>query len=270
MCPHGQRLLSGSGSHLGRARIVCHVLALELPGGLALIDTGFGTEDVHDPRRLGQPFRMLVQPRPVLAETAVHQLRELGLDPHDVSDVIVTHLDIDHAGGLPDFPDARVHVFEREHAAAMSPSLRERPRYAGATAAHWAHGPKWVTHATGGDRWLGFESVRVLPDAGVDVALIPLPGHTRGHCAVAVPRGEGWLLHCGDGYFHRGDVATPPATPIGLRAFQRMMAFDDRLRRENQERLRELAREHSDEVTLICAHDPVEFERERSGADGLR
>lgn len=29
----------------------------------------------------------------------------------------------------------------------------------------------------------------------------------------------------------------------------------------NHERLRELNRRHNNEVTLFCAHDPVEFER---------
>jgi len=42
--------------------------------------------------------------------------------------------------------------------------------------------------------------VRALPGARDDVLLIPLPGHSRGHCGVAVKTGEGWLLHCGDAY----------------------------------------------------------------------
>jgi glyoxylase-like metal-dependent hydrolase (beta-lactamase superfamily II) len=267
MCPRGRRFLSGAGSLGGRARLVCHVLALELPGGLALIDTGFGTDDVRDVRRLGQPFRALTSPRPRLEETALHQLRALGHDPADVRDVILTHLDIDHAAGLADFPNARVHVLAREHEVAMSPPLRERQRYGGAARAHWAHHPDWVTHDPTGDRWMGFESVRVLPDAAVDVALVPLHGHTLGHAGVAVPRtGGGWLLHCGDAYFHRAELQTPPAGPSGLELFQRLIQADSGMRRRNQDRLRELARDHGSEVALVCSHDPVELERAQTGA----
>ena len=95
---------------------------------------------------------------------------------------------------------------------------------------------------------------------------MPLPGHSRGHCAVAVRDGDGWLLHCGDAYFHRGEMAVPPECPPALRIFQRIMADDDAARVRNQARLRELARYHGAEVRLFCAHDPVELEREQRDA----
>ncbi len=40
--------------------------------------------------------------------------RELGLEPGDVTDVVITHAHWDHAGGLADFPDARVWIQARE------------------------------------------------------------------------------------------------------------------------------------------------------------
>jgi 4-hydroxy-3-methylbut-2-enyl diphosphate reductase IspH len=39
------------------------------------------------------------------------------------------------------------------------------------------------------------------------------------------------------------------------------MAADGSARSNNEQRLRELAREHGDEVRMFCAHDPVELER---------
>jgi glyoxylase-like metal-dependent hydrolase (beta-lactamase superfamily II) len=91
-------------------------------------------------------------------------------------------------------------------------------------------------------------------------------GHSRGHSAVAVNTGDGWLLHCGDAYFHRDEVAAPPSCPPLLGLFEAVMATDNAARRSNQERLRELAADHGDEVTLLCAHDPRELERERARA----
>jgi glyoxylase-like metal-dependent hydrolase (beta-lactamase superfamily II) len=102
---------------------------------------------------------------------------------------------------------------------------------------------------------MGFRSVRILPGADAEILLIPLPGHTLGHTGVAVRRGDGWLLHCGDAYFHHGEVQTPPHCPPGLRFFQNLNQADGSRRHENQERLRELAARHGDEVELICSHD---------------
>ena len=241
--------------------MVCHCLLVEAGESLVLLDTGYGTADCRDPRaNLGGPFTRIFRPRGDLAETAIEQVRALGFDPADVRNVAATHLDLDHAGGLPDFPGADVHVFAPEQRAALAPSLRERLRY---PRSHFAHGPRWAVHEAGGDRWFGFESIRVMEGVGAEIALIPLVGHTRGHVAIAVRDGDGWLLHCGDAYYHHDEVADPPRTPGALGAFAVAVAHDNRARRRNLERLRELAREHGDEVRLVCAHDPVELAHER-------
>jgi glyoxylase-like metal-dependent hydrolase (beta-lactamase superfamily II) len=233
--------------------MIAHCLLIEAGDSLVLVDTGFGTGDAADPSRLGRPFRAMVRPQCDLAETALRRLGALGFKPEDVGDIVMTHLDLDHAGGLGDFPDARVHVFASELAAAMAPTLRERSRY---VPAQWAHGPDWNEHSVEGDSWFGFESARLLPDLDAEVAMVPLAGHSSGHTGIAVKEARGWLLHCGDAYFHQGEVSTPPSCPPGLRLFQKLNAHDGAKRMQNQERLRELAREHSDEVRLICSHDP--------------
>jgi glyoxylase-like metal-dependent hydrolase (beta-lactamase superfamily II) len=254
MCPRGARMLSGSGGLVAPARLVCHCLLIEGAEGLVLVDTGFGQGDVAKRRQLGAIFNALVRPVLDASETAAARVRALGFDPADVRQIVTTHLDLDHAGGLPDFPQAEVHLLGDELKAALHPSLRERTRY---IAAHWAHNPKWVEHEGGGEDWFGFAGVRILPGSGAEVLLIPLPGHTKGHTGVAVRDGARWLLHCGDAYFHHGQVQTPAHCPPGLTAFQAINSSDNALRRENSERLRELAARHGDEVELICSHDPA-------------
>jgi len=253
MCPWGGGLAGGG-------RMVCHVLLVEDANGLVLVDTGFGTAEVRNPRRLGRAFGALARPKLEHAETAVAQVRALGLDPADVRHIVLTHLDFDHAGGLADFPDAQVHVFAREHEAATSPAPRERPRY---LAAQWEHGPHWMKHQVEGDEWLGFESVRVLPGGNGDLLMIPLPGHTRGHTGIAVQRPEGWLLHCGDAYFFHGEVETPHRCPATLRAYQSLTGVNSKLRLQNLERLRELAARHPGDVEMLCSHDPSYLKRAR-------
>jgi glyoxylase-like metal-dependent hydrolase (beta-lactamase superfamily II) len=252
MCPRGARMLTGEGGLLAPARLVCHCLLIEGAEGLVLVDTGFGVDDVRNPRQLGLVFKSLVRPVASPAETAIHQIRELGFEPHDVLHIITTHLDLDHAGGLPDFPDAEVHVLGRELQAAMHPTRHDRPRY---IAAHWAHDPRWVEHAVGGDQWHGFDSVRVLPHSDEEILMIPLVGHSYGHSGVAIRQGDGWLLHCGDAYFHHGEVSTPPYCPPGIGMFAAFDQVDKAARHNNRDRLRELAERDADAVQLICSHD---------------
>jgi glyoxylase-like metal-dependent hydrolase (beta-lactamase superfamily II) len=258
LCPFGARAIDFDGGLLESGLIVCHCLLVETSDGLVLVDTGFGTGDARDPGRLGRMLGLALRPRPSERETALARVRDAGLDPGDVRHIVATHLDFDHAGGLGDFPDADVHLTIEEHDVAMDPPFPESLRY---VQAHWGHGPRWKTHTGGGDEWFGFESVRVLPGVDPEIALIPLPGHSRGHAAVAVRDGEGWLLHCGDSYFHRGEIEEPQRCPPGLHFFQRLNAVNYGMRCRNLERLRELAREHGDEIEMFCSHDPVELER---------
>ncbi|MFD0637978.1 MBL fold metallo-hydrolase [Catenulispora yoronensis] len=127
---------------------VCHCLLLETDSdGLILIDTGLGTPDVTTPERTLSPeFLGRAQPVFDLAETALHQIRRLGHEASDVRHIVLTHLDLDHAGGLPDFPDARVHLMDAEHRTALASTGRhpeDRIRY---RPAQWAHHPNWVTY----------------------------------------------------------------------------------------------------------------------------
>jgi glyoxylase-like metal-dependent hydrolase (beta-lactamase superfamily II) len=247
--------LGSRGDRLLPSRLVAHCLLVERDDGLLLVDTGLGTGDIEHPGRLGRPFRAMVGPVLDPAETALARVTALGFRAEDVTDIAVTHLDLDHAGGLSDFPIARVHVFSDELDAALKPALREKARY---VAEQWAHGPQWVRHRVAGEEWFGFQAVTALSD---DVLLVPLHGHTRGHCGVAVRSADrGWLLHAGDSYFYRGEKQTPPSCPPGLAFFQNVVQVDGRARRGNQERLRSLQAEHGTEITMFSAHDAAEFD----------
>lgn len=241
------------------AGLVCHCLLIETDAGLVLVDTGLGTADVREgAARLGHMFSQVVRPALAPHETARHQIEALGLAADDVRHIVLTHLDLDHAGGVADFPDATVHVLAREQEAARARAhLKERDRY---RPVQWADHRDWALYADRGESWYGFDAVRA-PIAGCpDLLLVPVTGHTRGHAAVAVRGGDGWLLHAGDAYFHRDEMAAEPCCPFGLRLFQAAMAVNNRDRRANQARLRELALGH-DDVAVFCSHDRIEFER---------
>jgi glyoxylase-like metal-dependent hydrolase (beta-lactamase superfamily II) len=254
LCPRGGKLFGGAGGPLSAAPMCCHCLLIEGEDGLILVDSGLGVDDVNEPRRLGFLFNAMARPRLDVAETALRQVADLGHRPSDVRHIVPTHLDLDHAGGICDFPDAAVHVFAAElRAASHRSSLRERSRY---RAVQIAAVTKWAPIEEDGESWFGFSAVRAIPGTRDEVLLVPLPGHSRGHCGVAVRREDDWLLHCGDAYFHHSEVEPVfGPTPRGLRFFESMVQFDGAQRRANQLRLRELARLSGGEVKLICSHD---------------
>jgi glyoxylase-like metal-dependent hydrolase (beta-lactamase superfamily II) len=262
MCPLGGPLVDAPGSLLTRGRMVCHCLLIETPSsGLVLVDTGFGLDDMRDPvGRAGRAFVALTAPKMDPAQAAISQVRALGFSPSDVRHILLTHMDLDHAGGLADFPSARVHVMQDELDEALDPkSFGSRGRY---KSAQWAHGPSWCTHKpSAGERWFGFECVRALEGLPEEILMVPLSGHSRGHAAIAVQSGGLWHLHCGDAYFHHGELETAYRCPTGLKVFQRIVAYDDALRRANQGRLRDLVSAHGREARVFCAHDPTELSR---------
>ncbi|MGE5159672.1 MAG: MBL fold metallo-hydrolase [Gemmatimonas sp.] len=263
MCPIGQRLVNGTGSLFRRARMVCHCLLVETQDGLALVDTGIGLDDIAAPMRLGRKWVRQTSPRLDPGETAVEQVKALGYAASDVRHLLLTHLDRDHAGGIPDFPKAKVHVHRREYEmAVLGEPAAPSGRY---ITAQWRHRPDWHLYGEEGEDWFGFRGVRALGDREPDILMIPLPGHTVGHCGIAV-RGNGkWWLHAGDAYFFHGQLEPKARVPLVLGMFQGRADMDRNARVANQERLRDLHARHGNEITIVNSHDPMHYEQCRCG-----
>jgi glyoxylase-like metal-dependent hydrolase (beta-lactamase superfamily II) len=266
MCPLGGHLFDGFTPGLGPAQLACHCLLIESEAGLVLVDTGFGLADMTAPRqRLSRFFRVMNNIRLDPNLTAIRQIEALGFAPRDVRHILLTHLDFDHAGGLSDFPGASVHVFRLEAAAARRSGgfIRNR-RY---SPPQWQGCGRWIEYGPQGEPWFGFETVRQLQGLPPEILMVPLVGHTEGHCGIAIDAGGSWLLHAGDAYFYRGemDPEGPSCTP-GLRFYQTMMQVNREARLMNQARLRSLAataRRGGEPIGIFCSHDAIEMERWR-------
>jgi glyoxylase-like metal-dependent hydrolase (beta-lactamase superfamily II) len=247
--------------------IPCAAQLIETGEGLVLVDTGYGTEDVAHPHpRLSIAFRLMLNIRFRMRETALHQVRALGYSPNDVRHIVLTHLDFDHAGGLEDFPNARVHVMDIERVAAerMRRGFVAKRRY---RPAQWNDVRDWRTYdGARGDKWFGFDAVRALEGLPPEILMVPLPGHTLGHAGVAIDTGAGWVLNAGDAYFYRRELDSDRrrCTP-GLRFYQRLMDTDREQRFANQHRLSDLKRDHGNEITIFCSHDEKELEAMQRG-----
>jgi glyoxylase-like metal-dependent hydrolase (beta-lactamase superfamily II) len=203
---------------------------------------------------------ILIDPR----LTALHRLQARGIEPDQVTDIVVTHLDNDHVGGLHDFPNAVVHVASEELAA--YDSTQQRGPYMPYQVSHQT---RFKTYGQTDERWFGLPARTLdLPEV-LDAKLIPLHGHTTGHCGVAYRENGKWSLHAGDSYFdHRMNfLAHAPGLPLEI-AFQ----TDYANRVATLAKLRELRLAHSEEIQMFCTHDQSEYiswTEERGQPDSL-
>ena len=235
----------------GYPPVACHCLLLEDKKGLALVDTGIGLLDVRDPMgRLGQALIDMAGFQFNEPETAVRRIEQLGLQPEDVRHIVLTHGDPDHVGGLADFPQALVHVAAEELAQVQSGHGRYVP-------SQFEHKSHWQTYGASQRRWFGLEARPVDLNFSSEVLLIPLFGHTLGHCGVAIRQQNRWLLHVGDAYYLRAEL-TQDDHPVSAIAKQR--ADNDEWRRRSLSELRRLSRDHGDEIELCGYHDISELD----------
>lgn len=255
MRPFGGRLWDGTTPGLGPARLACRCLVAEAEDGLVLVDTGFGLRDVEAPKErlpaMSAPNRPDLDPE----DTAVARLRALGHRPEEVRHVVMTHLDFDHAGGLSDFPNATVHVHAFEAAAAAKREgviARQRYQPAQLPADMKTYDPRDAR-----TEWMGLQALALGHGAPPGILLVPLPGHTRGHCGVALDTGRGWVLHAGDAIFVHSELRSEGAAPPLAKGYEAMMQANGEARHASASLLRGLAAERAGEVEILCTHDPV-------------
>jgi glyoxylase-like metal-dependent hydrolase (beta-lactamase superfamily II) len=223
-------------------------LLAETNDGLLLVDTGIGWQDYQRPSRMMRHFMKLMHAARDPEMALVRQLARLGHKPEDVRHIVLTHLHLDHAGGLPDFPHATVHLFQREFQAWKRPQKWFELYY---DQSHFAHEPRWRLHHLEGERWYDFDAVRI---AGLtpEVWLVPLPGHTSGHCGVALQTESGWIFQVAD------------AVPANLDLRPAMVLFYRLTIGAQVPQLRAFAKAHP-EVCMIAGHMHLDFfEKEKT------
>ena len=230
---------------------VCgHCLLINENDKLILIDTGIGLLDTLNPlERIGQQLIDIVGYCFDENLTAIKQIESLGLDPRKVTDCIISHLDNDHIGGLADFPQAKVHV-----------SIEEFENYSSGNARYLktplSHNPKMQTYTKSDSEWFGFEARSLGINIQSEIYLIPLFGHTLGHCGVAMKVSDKWLFYIADAYYMSIEL-TDLKHPVSELA--KMRADNDKLRIASLNKIRNLIADHP-EIEVFSYHDIEEFQ----------
>ena len=167
-------------------RLLNAPLLVQTPSDNILIDTGLGNKFTEKQKII---FRICRD------WSLVEDLQALGLTREDISIVLLTHCDFDHAGGLvrvgsnetPEltFPAARHIVQQKEWHDVLQPNIRSQHTY-------------WPENFTG----LADSGLLELVDgnaaisSGISVRLTG--GHTRGYQLVEIEGSTGCAVHLGD------------------------------------------------------------------------
>lgn len=219
----------------GAARVTLPVSAylIEHPRGLVLVDCGWCREvspdGVYDARAARRALGAAVADfyRPTLpAGQAVHeQLAALGIAPHDLELVILTHLDPDHVSGVRHVADAkRIIVPEDEYFWSCRTVYKLRQPWK-----LWMDVPleRVFYRGFGGvpNNW----AIDVFGDG--TLFMVNLPGHTDGMAGVVAVNGQRFALLCADAGFTRRAWEREEAPGFG---------FDAGLQRKSLKWVREM------------------------------
>jgi N-acyl homoserine lactone hydrolase len=177
--------------------------------GRILVDTGFHPGVAVDPKQnLGRLSTRAFAPRGMQASDAVPaQLRARGIEPSEIGTVLMTHLHVDHASAMSEFP-AATFLFSREEWDAAT--TMSRPAFHGYVRRQFDHAFEYRT--------VDFESAPYVDSVatfgrGIDVfgdgsvRCVYTPGHTLGHMSVIVRLGGREALLAGDAIYTRRTLA---------------------------------------------------------------
>lgn len=219
--------------------------------GALLVDTGLHP-DAAD--RLASNFgrlnaRFFSTLRASRERTVPAQLRARGLDPAAIDLVVMTHLHVDHASAMSEFPGATFVCAREEWTAASArfgvwqgyvrsqlpgASALRQVDFSSAEAQPWGPFPATID-------LLGDGSVRLLFT----------PGHTRGHLSVLVRAAGRDVLIVGDALYTLRNLREDHLP---------WRTADDDLYRESMARIRQYADAHPD-AELIPTHDVEVWDR---------
>ena len=172
---------------LNRIQLATRVLLLKGHGRSIAIDLGCGT-------KFKEKERQIYAIEPISTAPLSEQLQAARPDLGPLTDIILTHLHFDHAGGVavatPDgppsltFPHARIHVQRANYEVAQMPGLRERASYL----------PENIAPLAAANLRLLSDGEEILPNIRGHI----VNGHTRGMQWIQIGTGANSIVYVAD------------------------------------------------------------------------
>ena len=220
----------------------CRCLLLESDEKKILIDTGLGSdfEEKYGPK-LGPQFAKFYAVESKNESGIIKALKEKGLSTSDITDVVLTHLHFDHAGGatkwangkvVPTFENAQYYIQEDNYTVALNPNLREKASY-------YKCNFEPLNESEQLNKINGEQEI--LPFIFASVT----HGHTKGQQSIWIKDSEKSLLYCAD--------LIPTATHVRL---PWVMGYDLDPLTLIDEKNKELETAVNQESYLFFEHDP--------------
>ncbi|MBI4869289.1 MAG: MBL fold metallo-hydrolase [Candidatus Wallbacteria bacterium] len=218
-----------------RIDMALRTLLIRGEGRTILVDTGIGAKF---PDKQAEMFNVRRR-----GEGLLDGLLALGVRPADVTDVVISHLHFDHAGGatrrdatgtvVPTFPSAAIHVQRANLETACCPNERERASYLAENVEPLAAAGHLVRHEG---------ELELAPG----VRLVPAEGHTRGMQAVLVS-----VPGCSPVFYPADLIPTSSHLKIPW-----VMGYDLWPLTVMEEKKRLLARAVAEDWIVVFEHDP--------------
>ncbi|NLH93531.1 MAG: MBL fold metallo-hydrolase [Candidatus Cloacimonetes bacterium] len=219
-----------------RKNLALNLLLIKMADRVILVDTGLGN-------RLSEKQRDIYRPSAFLLPVS---LAELGIRDADVTDVVLTHLHFDHAGGIITgfgdhdaltFPKARHWIQRQEWETAKNPDGLNRASY---------DFPRQLALLEErGRQQLIDGSEEIAPG----VTLVKTGGHTCGSQIVEIDSAHGYFIYAGDimpTLFHVSPAVTSAYDVCREDTFKAKQYISARLKEKNG--------------TLLLNHDPRHWE----------